>query len=79
MNKNQTQAFLSIREERYQTLKRDYLKIIREAVAHFGSTAELSRQLGRQERYIANAMNDRGTGSGFKAMRNIATQIGEIL
>jgi len=79
MNKTQTQAFLSIREERYQTLKRDYLKIIREAVAHFGSTAELSRQLGKQERYIANAMNDRGTGSGFKALRNIATQIGEIL
>jgi len=79
VNKTQTQAFLSIREERYQTLKRDYLKIIREAVAHFGSTFELSRQLGRQERYIANAMNDRGTGSGFKALRNIASQIGEIL
>jgi ribosome-binding protein aMBF1 (putative translation factor) len=76
-NSQNIPAFVAIREERYARLTRDYEKVIREAIADLGGSAALSRALNEQERYIANALNNRGVGSGLKTKRQIALRIAE--
>jgi len=71
-------SYIAVRESRYEQLSRDYDHVIREAIAAFGGAAPLSRALGVNERYIANALNSRGVGSGFKTKRQISLRIAAL-
>jgi hypothetical protein len=71
-------SYIAIRDERYARLERDYEHAIREAVASYGSTFALSRALRVHERYVANALNSRGVGSGLKTKRQIAQKIAQL-
>lgn len=73
-----TEKYIEKLERQYRQLDADYLRVIGETIERLGGAAALSRALGEQERYIANAMNDRGVGSGFKTKRHIVMRIAEL-
>ena len=74
MSRQSTQAFLAIREERYEKLTADYEKIIREAVREHGSMQALSRALDEEEHYVWKVLNKRG----FKTLRQAALRVGKL-
>lgn len=71
-------SYIAVRESRYEQLSRDYEHAIREAIISFGGAAPLSRALGVNERYVANALNSGGVGSGLKTKRQIALKIAAL-
>lgn len=62
----------------YARLTENYRRVIGESVARAGSAAELSRQIGANTRYVVNALNSRGVGSGLKTLRQICNKIADL-